>query len=84
MVNKKIAKLKRVKRTETLHLVGTDGQSIHSVANNIIWKTIRPSLDDLQEMNILTLQKKKVINMMIRQSMEAWTARGGNEDGTEN
>lgn len=84
MVDRKIAKLKRVKRKEALHLVGTNGRSMHSVANDVIWKTIRPSLDDLHEMGVLSTQKKKVINMMIRQSMEEWTKQGGKLDGTEN
>lgn len=83
MVERKIAKLKRVKRKNALHLVGTNGQSMHSVANDVIWKTIRPSLDDLQEMGILSAQKKKIITMMIRQSMEEWTEKGGTEDGKE-
>ena len=56
---------------------------MHSVANDVIWKTIRPSLDDLQEMGILSAQKKKIITMMIRQSMEEWTEKGGTEDGKE-
>ena len=83
MVERKIAKLKRVKRKNALHLVGTNGQSMHSVANDVICKTIRPSLDDLQEMGILSAQKKKIINMMLRQSMEEWTEKGGTEDWKE-
>ena len=84
MVDRKIAKLKRVKRKDALHLVGTSGRSLHSVANDVIWKTIRPSLDDLHEMGILSAQKRKVIQMMLRQSLEEWTKQGGIKDGKEN
>ena len=84
MVERKIAKLKRVKRPNPIHLVVGSGETMHGVVNDIIWKTIRPSLDDLYEVGVLSAQKRKVIQMMLRQSMEDWIEQRGNDDGTAN